>query len=254
MITKTELDKLAEKYETADFIKNDPVQFVHRGKSKEEKELLGFIASLFAYGNRKMFIKKLNEIFDKADNDLLGFVKNGDFSLLKGVEYRFSKENDIIPIFKILSQLYNESKGLEELFKYGYSQDGNIITMLKIVVDYFYSRAPKTVGQGFYHMIPNPHNGGAMKRMNMLLRWFVRKSAVDIGIWDYVKPSELLIPLDVHVARVSREMGLLTRKSNDFKSVLELMKPLREFCPEDPVKYDFAMFAYGIEKSQKGEY
>lgn len=123
--------------------------------------------------------------------------------------------------------------------------------MLNTVVDYFYARAPKTAGQGFYHMIPNPHNGGAMKRMNMLLRWFVRKSPVDIGIWKFIKPSELLIPLDVHVARVSREMGLLTRKSNDFKSVLELMKPLREFCPEDPVKYDFAMFAYGIERNQK---
>ena len=250
MITKTELDKLVDKYETEDFIKDDPIQFIHVGESKEELELKGFIASLFAYGNRKMFIKKLEEIFDKAENDLVGFIKNGDFSSLRGVEYRFSKDNDIIPIFKILSKLYNESKGLEELFAYGYSLDKTILKMLKSVVDYFYARAPKTVGQGFYHMIPNPDNGGAMKRMNMLLRWFVRKAPVDIGIWDFIKPSELLIPLDVHVARVSREMGLLTRKSNDFKSVLELMKPLREFCPEDPVKYDFAMFAYGIEKSK----
>ena len=117
MITKAELDKLVEKYETIDFIKDDPVQFCHRGKSKEEVELYGFIASLFAYGNRKMFIKKLDEIFLKAEDDLVGFIKNGDFSSLKGVEYRFSKENDIIPIFEILSKLYNESNGLEELFE-----------------------------------------------------------------------------------------------------------------------------------------
>ena len=107
MITQSEIDKLAEKYETVDFIKDDPIQFIHRGKSKEESEILGFIASLFAYGNRKVFIKKLEEIFEKAEGDIVGFIKNGDFSNLKGVEYRFSKENDIIPIFEILSKLYN---------------------------------------------------------------------------------------------------------------------------------------------------
>lgn len=250
MITKTELDKLVEKYETVDFIKDDPIQFIHRGKCKEDSELLGFIASLFAYGNRKMFIKKLEEIFAKAEGDITGFIKNGDFSSLKGVEYRFSKENDIIPIFEILNKLYNESKGLEDLFCYGYNQENNVANAIKTVVDYFYARAPKTAGQGFYHMIPNPNNGGAMKRMNMYLRWMVRKPPVDLEIWKFIKPKDLLIPLDVHVARVSRQMGLLTRKSNDFKAVLELMKPLREFCPEDPVKYDFAMFAFGIESNK----
>ena len=254
MITKTELDKLVEKYETVDFIKDDPVQFPHLGgKCKEDIELYGFIASLFAYGNRKMFIKKLYEIFEKAEGDISGYVKNGDFSSLRGVEYRFSKENDIIPIFEILSSLYNESKGLEELFEYGYkvsnSGDVNVRVwqMLKTAISYFYTRAPKTVGQGFYHMIPNPDNGGAMKRMNMFLRWMVRKSPVDLGIWNFMIPAQLLIPLDVHVARQSREMGLLTRKSNDFKAVEELMIHLRKFCPDDPVKYDFAMFAFGIE-------
>ncbi len=263
MITKTELDKLVEKYETPDFIKDDPIQFPHMGTCKESVELLGFIASLFAYGNRKMFIKKLEELFKKADGDIVGFVKNGDFSLLNGVEYRFSKDNDIIPIFEILSKLYNESRGLEELFEYGLNTEilphhteegwgeGEIFSMLKTVVDYFYARAPKTAGQGFYHMIPNPQNGGAMKRMNMFLRWMVRKPPVDFGIWTFIKPKDLLIPLDVHVARVSRQMGLLTRKSNDFKAVLELMKPLREFCPDDPVKYDFAMFAFGVESNKR---
>lgn len=266
MITKTELDKLVEKYETPDFIKDDPIQFPHMGTCKESVELLGFIASLFAYGNRKMFIKKLEELFKKADGDIVGFVKNGDFSLLKGVEYRFSKDNDIIPIFEILSKLYNESRGLEELFKYSwhitpfpaplphkgqFDGAGGFSRPLQSVVDYFYARAPKTAGQGFYHMIPNPQNGGAMKRMNMFLRWMVRKPPVDFGIWTFIKPKDLLIPLDLHVARVSRQMGLLTRKSNDFKAVLELMKPLREFCPDDPVKYDFAMFAFGVESNKR---
>ena len=113
------------------------------------------------------------------------------------------------------------------------------------VTDYFYSRA-KNAGQGFYFMIPNPRNGGAMKRMCMFLRWMVRKGPVDFGIWDFMPASELLIPLDVHVARISREMGLLTRTSNDFKAVLELTENLRKFDPEDPAKYDFAMFGYGV--------
>ena len=243
MITKEELDKLAAKYEKADFIKDDPILFPHRGKTKEDKELYGFIASLFAYGNRKMFIKKLEDIDARAGHDIKNYVLNGDFSNLKGVEYRFAKDNDIIPVFNILNKLYKESKGLEELFEYGFNSDN----FLQTVVDYFYSNAPESAGQGFYHMIPNPANGGAMKRMNMFLRWMVRKSAVDLGIWNFMKPKDLLIPLDVHVARVSRLMGLLERKSNDFKAVLELTENLRKFCPEDPVKYDFAMFAFGVE-------
>ena len=243
MITKEELDKLVIKYETKEFIKDDPIQFPHRGKNKEEMELYGFIASLFAYGNRKLFIQKLNELFKRADNDILNYVKNGDFTNLKGIEYRFSKDFDIIPIFQILSNLYNQSRGLSELFEYSHKQE----KFLQSVVDYFYSRVPKTAGQGFYHMIPNPQNGGAMKRLNMFLRWMVRKGEVDLGIWDFIKPYELLIPLDVHVARISRLMGLLNRKSNDYKAVTELTNNLKTFCPDDPIKYDFAMFAFGVE-------
>ena len=258
MITKTQLDKLVEKYETIDFIKDDPIQFCHRGKCKKEIELFGFIASLFAYGNRKIFIKKLDEIFAKAEGDLLGFIKNGDFASLKGVEYRFSKDSDIIPIFEILSKLYNESEGLEELFEYGWltphpnpllKERGQ--TFLQTVVDYFYAQAPKIFTPGFYHMIPNPQNGGAMKRMNMYLRWMVRKGPVDLGVWNFIQPKDLFIPLDVHVARISRKMGLLQRKSNDFKAVIELTDKLKEYSPNDPIKYDFAMFAFGVELNKQ---
>ena len=252
MITKTELDNLVEKYENADFIKEDPVQFIHRYKNKNDIELAGFIASLFAYGNRKMFIKTLNQIFEKADNDITNYIKNDDFSNLKGIGYRFSKDYDIIPIFKILNDLYTNSKGLEELFSYSYTQRGEKYDhFLANVVDYFYSRAPKTAGLGFYHMIPNPRNGGAMKRMNMFLRWMIRKSVVDAGIWDFIKPADLYIPLDVHVARQSRKMGLLIRKSNDYQAVKELTFNLKKICPEDPIKYDFAMFAFGVELNKK---
>ena len=156
-------------------------------------------------------------------------VKQYDFSILLALKL-FSKD------------------GLSELFEYGYSNNNDIKIMLQTSVDYFYSNNEHSVGQGFYHMIPNPKNGGAMKRMLMYLRWMVRKSDVDLGIWNFIKPKDLLIPLDVHVSRVSRNMGLLKRKSNDYLAVLELTESLRKYCPNDPIKYDFAMFGYGIEQ------
>lgn len=248
MITKTELDKLVEKYENPNFIKNDPVQFIHKYKNKKDIEIAGFIASLLAYGSRVQFIKKLDYLMENiAQNEPLNFIQNFESKMIGDFNYRFGKPNDFISIFEIMKTLYNTTDGLEELFADGYKK-GKIF---ETVVDYFYARANENVGQGFYHMIPNPHNGGAMKRMCMYLRWMVRKSCVDVGIWKFMKPSELYIPLDVHVARVSRQMGLLTRNSNDFKAVIELTNKLKEFCPDDPVKYDCAMFAYGVDNNKK---
>ena len=242
MITKNELNKLVKIYECEDFIKDDPVQFVHKFKTKKDIEIAGFISSLLAYGSRKQFIKKLDELFIIAQNEPLNFIQNFEPQIIGNFNYRFGKPNDFISIFTILKELYNTTDGLEELFEHGYKQN----KIFNTVVDYFYARANKNVGQGFYHMIPNPNNGGAMKRMCMYLRWMVRKSSVDVGIWKFMKPSELYIPLDVHVARISRKMGLLTRNSNDFKAVIELSENLKNFCPEDPIKYDFALFGYGI--------
>ena len=246
MITKTELDELVTKYETVDFIKDDPVQFVHRFSDKKDVEIAGFIASLLAYGSRQQFIKKLNSLFEIVQNEPLNFVQNFEPEIIGDFNYRFGKPNDFVEIFSILKELYNSSDGLEELFDHGFSQG----KMFETVVDYFYSRVGEGAKQGFYQMIPNPHKGGAMKRMCMFLRWMVRKSAVDVGIWKFMKPADLYIPLDVHVGRVSRQMGLLTRKANDFKAVIELTHNLKILCPEDPIKYDFAMFGYGVNKGE----
>ena len=244
-ITKAELDELAEKYDKSDFIESDPISTAHKYAKPEEIEVIGFIASLFAYGSRKVFIPKLNTLFALMGHSPVDYLKNGDFSNLAGFNYRFAKEEDVIAIFKVLSKLYNSGETLGSLFKYGYETTGTILGMFKVVTDYFYSNA-EHAGDGFYFMLANPDNGGAMKRMNMYLRWMVRKSEVDFGIWDFIPKSELLIPLDVHVARVSRKMGLLTRKSNDFKAVLELTNNLKQFDSEDPVKYDFAIYGLGI--------
>ena len=247
MITKLEIDELVREYETADFIKDDPVQFPHRyNQSREDSEIAGFVASLLAYGNRKVFIKKLNELFcDIAQNEPYNFIMNFEPEMLGNFNYRFGTTSDFAEVFNSLRNLYEKDGGLEELFKYGYKNpvENN---MFIPVTDYFYSHAGEKAGQGFYFMIPNSRNGGAMKRMCMYLRWMIRKGPVDLGLWDFMPASELLIPLDVHVARISREMGLLTRKANDFKSVLELSKKLKGFDAADPAKYDFAMFGYGV--------
>lgn len=248
MIVKTELEKLTKKYETADFIKDDPIQFPHRFNNPEDIEIAGFIASIFAYGNRKVFIKKLHELFDIMQNKPLEFVLNFDAKKLQRFNYRFAKDIDIIEVFCILNKLYGEGKGLKELFEHGWRVNNSVRTMLQSVVDYFYSNVKNNVGQGFYHLIPDPQNGGAMKRMNMFLRWMIRKGPVDLGLWSFMSASELLIPLDVHVARISREMGLLYRSSNDFKAVLELNENLKEIDPEDPAKFDFAIFGLGVNR------
>ena len=246
MITKNELDNLGTKYETPDFIKDDPILFSHKFSSKKDIEIAGFIASLVAYGQRPVFIKKLNTLLlDIAKAEPYNFILNFEPEILADFKYRFGKPEDFAQIFTIMRELYTKDGGLEELFKFGYEK-GKPERLFQTVTDYFYSRADENAGQGFYFMIPNPAKGGAMKRMSMFLRWMVRKGPVDFGIWDFMPPSELLIPLDVHVARISREMGLLTRKQNDFKAVIELTNNLKKFDPQDPVKYDFAMFGFGV--------
>ena len=246
---KTQLDKYILEYETKDFIKDDPVQFVHRFKTKQDNEISGFIASMFAYGKREVFISKLDYIFNLMDNKPFEYVKSFDYKSnnINSCDYRFSKDCDLVQILKILNKLYSESETLESLFEFGYEQKKGVWHMFQVVVDYFYSNVEdKSVTKGFYHLLPDPKKKSAMKRFNMLLRWFIRKSDVDIGIWNFVPKSELLIPLDTHVAKISRNLGLLKRNDNGFESVIELTNNLKTFDKDDPIKYDFALFGYGV--------
>lgn len=241
------LDECAEKYDTIDFIKNDPSKFIHVYESNEDIEIAGFIASMFAYGKRELFIKLLDKFLIKERN-LSEYIKDFDETdpLLTNFDYRFSKGIDFIQILKILQKLKSENESLGTLFKYHYEQTNSLQGMLQGAADYFYSNITLNVTKGFYHLIPNPSKGGAMKRMNMMLRWFVRKSPVDKGIWNFIDKSELIIPLDVHVGNISRQLGLLSRKNNDMKSAIEITENLKNFDPSDPIKYDFALFGIGI--------
>ncbi len=249
---KEELDRLCARYETSDFIKDDPVQFIHLFKKPEDIEIAGFISALFAFGKREMFIKKLFSLFNLMEMRPYEFVLNFDKqAYVSDFNYRFIKPDDLILFFDILKKLYSKDKmTLEELFAKGFethlSGQNKVYCALQYVCDYFYNTDSK-IEAGYKFMLSNPKNKGAMKRMNMFLRWMIRKnSPVDIGIWSFLAPSELLIPLDVHVGNISRSAGLLNRKQNDFKAVIELTDILKEFDPDDPVKYDFALFGYGV--------
>lgn len=242
MITKEELNELVKNYENKDFIKDDPIQIPHRFESEEDITISAFVTSCFAYGNRKVFIQKLNDLFEMIDNKPHHFVLNFEPEKLQNFNYRFSKECDVISFFAKLHGLYTSGKNLKTLFQENYNSD--IQTMMQAVCDYFYCNCDLT--QGYCHLIPNPQKGCAMKRMNMFLRWMVRKPPVDFGIWKFIPQSELLIPFDTHVARMSRELGLLDRNSNDFKAVQELTNKLKQFDKDDPIKYDFALFGYGV--------
>lgn len=238
---KNLMDELAARYETEDFIKDDPVQFPHRYSKAEDIEIAGFIASVFAYGNRKAFIGKLNQLFALMGESPYQYVMAGNFEL-NGFNYRFMKEDDIVAILRVLNKLYYEDGGLAGLFSRAAASED----LMQYVADYFYANAGENAGDGFYFAIPNPSKGGAMKRMWMYLRWMVRKSVVDLGVWEFMTPSQLKIPMDVHVARISRELGILKRNSNDKKAVEELTAFLRSLDASDPVKYDFALFGYGV--------
>ncbi len=237
------LDELRKKYETKDFIKNDPIQFPHKYKNREDIEIAAFISALFAFGRRELFIKKLSNLFNLTQSpfELISDYKKYN---LNDFLYRFIKSNDLIELLKILNKLYiTDKSSLEELL---FEKKDRF----ERVTNYFYSNCACPNSTGFCFMFAKPENKSALKRINMFLRWMVRSGDVDFNLWKSIKTSELIIPLDTHVARISREFGLLKRKQNDFKSAIELTEKLKEFDPIDPVKYDFALFGLGVNEKQ----
>ena len=154
--TKQYMDMLVETYETTDFIKDDPIQFPHRYKNKADIEIAGFLASIFAYGKREVFIKKLNILFEKMNNQPYEYIKtfNIDNNSLDDFDYRFSIGVDIKQIVLILHSLYSSGESLETLFEYGWKNTGTVAGMLQTAVDYFYARVTLPVTKGFYHLLP----------------------------------------------------------------------------------------------------
>lgn len=247
MITKNKLDKLVKQYEVRTFTDNDPSQFLRKFNDEYDIEIASFLSALFAFGKRGVFIEKLNLIFKIMKPTPYKFLSTFQGKGFEGFKYRFIKEDDLTDLLFCIKKLYKKGQSLKSLFEYGYKTAGDIKGMLQIVVDYFYSTAKNPNSRGFKHLLPDPKKGSAMKRLCMFLRWMVRNGEVDLGLWNFIPKNELLIPLDTHVIQQAQKMGILDNPKADFKTAVKLTNILKNFDSNDPAKYDFALFGFGID-------
>lgn len=242
---KEYLDFKAEEYNSPSFIESDPVQIPRKYHKKEDIEIIAFLVATIAWGNRKMIIRN-GEILDKImGNSPHDFILNASKDQLKSIEFthRTFNTEDLYNFFYSLQRLYQNSNSLEDLF--GGVSDA---TMKERICHFQQSFTANFKSDRSLKHVANPAKGSAAKRINMFLRWMVRKdnSGVDFGIWESIPQSDLHLPLDVHSGNVARKIGLLKRKQNDWKAVEELQSKLILFDPKDPCKYDFALFGIGV--------
>ena len=244
------LDELVLKYETPDFIKNDPVGFLHKYQTKQDIEIAGIISSALAYGKREAFIEKLKYIHALLGENPLDFCLNFDKKncekYFQNFKYRFNTGADIVFLLEKLHYFYTNNSSIDKFVETNIISNQEkakqaVAIIASLLCENIYSKS-------YCYLFPHPKANSACKRLNLFLKWMVRKSCVDRGIWQSLKPRDLIIPLDVHVAKISRNLKLTTRKSNDWQTAEEITAKLREFDPLDPVKYDFALFDIGIEK------
>lgn len=244
------LEKTAKKHNNPAFIKDDPIIVPHSLSKKQDIEIIGFWIAMLAWGNRTSIInsgKKLLALMDNAPHQFILQHEEKDLQRFENFKHRTFNYTDTLYFIEFFKQHYAKYESLESAFLHGFSaKEATTEKALINFYDYFFSLedAPNRTRKH----ISSPLKNSACKRVNMALRWFVRtdKNRVDFGIWKNIKPSQLLIPLDVHVERNARMLGLLSREKTNWKAVLELTEALREFDAEDPVKYDFALFGMGV--------
>jgi uncharacterized protein (TIGR02757 family) len=252
MEMKPYLDKINEQVEKPSYIKHDPVQFLHAFDNKKDIEIAGFFAATMAWGRRDIVVSKVNELLGRFDYQPYEFIKSyqqSDFQLLHGFKHRTFKPIDIHGLISGLKSIYSKFDDFEDFWSHCYSQ-ARIQNrhFLAVFREQFFNLSFDLSKRTRKH-ISDPEKGSTCKRLYMYLRWMIRKnSPVDPGIWTFMQPDELLIPFDVHVARQSRRYGLITRKSNDLKTVYELTNTLRLIDPNDPAVYDYALFGIGALK------
>lgn len=241
------LDAKVLQYNTIDFIEPDPISVPHRYLLKEDIEISGFLASTIAWGNRKMITKNGHRMMDLLGNSPHDFVMSHDDYQLKRLEgfvHRTFNSDDFKFFIKALQNIYSNHNGLEAVFM-KHQTDNSLQPAIHALNEIFFE-IPHLIRTKKH--VADPNKGSVAKRINMCLRWFVRNDnkGVDLGIWKSISPASLSCPLDVHSGNVARKLGLLTRKQNDSKALLELDSNLRSLDPTDPVKYDFALFGLGI--------
>ena len=251
-LTKKELkdflDEKAALYEKPDFLDTDPIQIPALYTLKQDIEIAGFLTATIAWGNRKSIIKNANRFTEIMGNAPYEFVKNFNeelhAELFEGFVHRTFNSIDAVFFIKALQNLYTKYNSMEDFF----IQFNNYSRLNDAIHDFkneFFSiphpeRTKKHIG--------DPVKNSSCKRINMFFRWMVRsnKQGVDFGVWENISPSKLSCPLDVHSGNVARKLGLLKRKQNDGKALLELDTALRKFDSKDPVKYDYALFGLGV--------
>lgn len=241
------LDKKVEEYNQPKFIESDPIQVPHQFDLKEDIEIAGFLTATIAWGNRKSIINNSKRMMQLLDYSPYDFIINHQESDLAGLEafvHRTFNGIDFITFVKGLERIYKKYNGLEVIFK-KYADNNSLQFAIHRLKQIFFEieHLPRTQKH-----ISDPLKNSAAKRINMFLRWMVRNDAigVDFGIWNKIPSSFLSCPLDVHSGNTARKLGLLNRKQNDGKALLELDIALRELDPTDPVKYDYALFGLGV--------
>ncbi|UCS95506.1 TIGR02757 family protein [Echinicola marina] len=248
-------DFLEEKtafYNQPDFITLDPISIPHRFSRKQDIEIAGFFAATLAWGQRKTIINKCLELMEMMDNAPYDFMLNHKESDLKPfLDFKHRTFNDIDTLWFIsfFKDFFSHHESLEEAFVLGWRNEADIMGELLSNFHEFFFKDPNAPQRSRKH-VATPKRKAACKRINMFLRWMVRRDdkGVDFGIWDKIKPFQLICPCDLHVDRVARKLGLIERKQTDWLTALELTERLRGFDPDDPVKYDFALFGLGVEE------
>ena len=251
-MTEKELHSFLEEnykcYNCPDFIKSDPISIPHQFSKKQDIEIAAFFSATIAWGQRPTIIKNANDLMKKMDGAPYDFILNHrpkDLVRFKSFKHRTFNAIDCIFFMQSLQHIYKKYKTLETIFE-GSNSKNAILNFRKI---FFSIPHPKRTEKH----VSNPDSNSSSKRLNMFLRWMIRKdkSGVDFGIWNTIKMSELMCPLDVHSGNVARKLGLLHRKQNDWQSVEELTSRLRDFDKKDPAKYDFALFGLGVFDSRR---
>lgn len=242
------LDEKHLQYNRAEFIDYDPISIPHSYTKEEDIEISAFLSATIAWGQRKTIIRNARRLMELMDNSPHQFIiqsRQSGFPLLNEFTHRTFNAADLHYFLVSLQNIYRNHGGLRNVFETLYLRYGSIYLTICGFRELFFSLYPP--GRTGKH-ISDPAAGSAAKRINMFLRWMVRKDScgVDFGIWKGIDRKALQIPLDLHTGNVSRKLGLLRRSQNDWKAVDELTGVLRRFDPADPVKYDFALFGLGV--------
>ncbi|WP_460219014.1 TIGR02757 family protein [Psychroserpens sp. MEBiC05023] len=241
------LDAKVIQYNHPRFIESDPIQVPHQFSKKEDIEIAGFLTATIAWGNRKSIIKNAHRMMNLLDQSPYDYIMNHqdkDLETLKPFVHRTFNGQDFAQFVRSLHHIYKSHNGLEAVFSKYAEKDSLQFAIHQFKTHFFeinhLERSKKHVS--------DPLKNSAAKRINMFLRWMVRQdqNGVDFGIWKSISPAILSCPLDVHSGNVARQLKLLKRKQNDGKALLELDSSLRQFAPQDPVKYDFALFGLGV--------